>query len=603
MTELQSAATAQIVNDSPLRHVRIEVVDSIDQAMEFKRWLGQRRRVLGVDTETGGFSPERDRLRLVQFGDLQTGWVVPWERWGGVVAETLTTYDGPLVMHNRPFDIRFLAKNVPEWSPPWHKIGDTMTEAHLVDPTRPKGLKALGARLVDAHAASGERMLHKAMTENRWTWDTVPINFPWYEMYAGLDPVITCHVHEHTRPVIERRGYQRALDLELTAQRVVSDMMVRGIMIDLEYCHTKSRELRNWVARAREWIKREYGVDNATSNRQVIARLQRDGVEFTKRTQSGKDWALDKEVLEALSSHPLARYVLAIRKAEKICSAYLENFEEMIGPDGRLHANINSLGAITGRMSITNPGLQTLQRDDPTVRTAFVPSPENALVTCDADQIEARLATHFSGDQGLAVAFGAEQDFFCEIASQIFGEPITKRDKRRQITKNTVYGKIYGAGAATIGRTAHVTSQVAEAFIQAFDARFPGIAQLMQTVTAEAESRLRAEGRAYVRTPLGREIPVQGEREYALVNYLIQGHAAEVMKKGLADLVAAGVAEYLVLPVHDEVILDAPAGEAEEIARTVERTLTDVNTYSVPLTWSAEVWQSDWGAKYRAKLN
>lgn len=590
--------TAQ-VTESPLKHIKIEVVNSIDQAMAFKRWLGERRRALAIDTETGGFKPERDRLRLVQFGDTNVGWVVPWERWGGVAQEALNGYQEPIVMHNRPFDCRFLAHHA-GWDVPWHRISDTMTEAHLIDPTRPKGLKALGSRLVDKDAISGERVLHKAMALNGWTWDTVPIDFELYEMYAGMDTVLTAHVHEYTAPIIKQRGYQQALDLELTAQRVVSGMMDRGVMIDLEYCHRKSAELRAWTTRAREWIKYQYGIDNATSNRQVIKRLQQDGVEFTKRTPSGKDLALDKDVLESLD-HPLAQYILAIRKAEKVCGSYLEKFEEMVGPDGRLHANINSLGARTGRMSITDPGLQTLQRDDPTVRTAFIPSTGNALVTCDADQIEARLATHFSEDEGLRAAFLSDQDFFCELASQIYQVPITKHDRRRQITKNTVYGKLYGAGYETIARTAKIPVQAAEAFIQAFDARFPGINALMDTTILEARHRYTAEGRAYVRTPLGREIPVDGStnREYALLNYLIQGHAAEVLKKGLADLVAAGVDQYLVLPIHDEVVMDVPIDIVHDVRRVVEDTLTDRETYSVPLTWSADIWSTDWGQKYR----
>lgn len=84
----------------PLSHVNLKFLDSIDKAMEFKRWAGERREVLGVDTETTGLRPDSDRIRLIQFGDLNTGWAIPWAKWGGVAMEILTAYEGPLVLHN-----------------------------------------------------------------------------------------------------------------------------------------------------------------------------------------------------------------------------------------------------------------------------------------------------------------------------------------------------------------------------------------------------------------------------------------------------------------------------------------------------------------------
>ena len=600
MTEQLVKPAAQLeVNESPLADIRLELVDSIDKAFEFKNWLGERRRTLGVDTETGGFKPDKDRLRMVQFGDLKTGWAIPWELWGGVVLEALNSYEGQLVMHNSPFDSRFL-KVQTGWEPPWHRIDDTMTKAHLVDPTRPKGLKPLAGRLVDQRALAGQVMLDKVMGLNRWTWDTVPLDHPYYWMYAALDPLLTCHIDEHLDPIIKQRGYERAYDLEMSTMRIAARMMLKGFKVDLEFCDSKSKELRAWARTARKWIKDEYGVENATSNKQVAERLIKDGVPLTKRTPTG-NIKLDKEILESIE-HPLAQYVVAIRRAEKMCSAYLENFSNMVSADGRIRASINTMAAHTSRMSINDPALQTLLRDDPTVRDAFVPSEGNVLVTCDADQIEARLATIFSGDPGMTNAFLADGDFFCNLASQMLNETVVKGDKRRQIIKNTVYGKIYGAGASTIARTAKITYEVADFFVGMFNQHYPGINNLMHNITTVADQRLREEGRAYVRTPFGREIPThpdeRGDRTYALVNYLIQGHAAEILKQGLSDLDAVGLGDYLVLPVHDEVILDVPKEDAQEIRHLVETTLGSVTQYNIPLTWGAKILENRWGDSY-----
>lgn len=761
---------------SPLAQFRGELVDSIDKAGELKRWLGERRDVLGVDTESGGLKPERHRLRMVQFGDLNTGWAVPWERWGGVAEEVLRTYEGPLVLHNSSFDMRFLQTKIPTWKAPWHRIHDTMTLAHLNDPTRPKGLKPLAARLVDVRAVSGQRLLDDIMQRNNWTWDTVPLDHPYYWIYSSMDPVLTCHIYDQLMPKVENQGMMEAYDLEMAVVRICSEMMLKGVRVDVPYCTTKNAELREWVIKARQWLDAEWGIANATSNQQVLKVLLAEGIELTKTTKGGQ-LSLDQEVLSSLD-HPVAHMVLKIRKAEKICSSYLENFAEMVDLQGIVHCNINTMGARTGRMSVTDPALQTLHRGDPTVRDVFIPREGNVLVTCDADQIEARLAAHFAQDQGLIDTFLSDDDFFCGVASEIFQEPIEKGDPRRQLTKNTVYGclpldteiylenkgwshyhdiregdytlglneetqciewtriiqthyydsaplvyltmdpgiairctpnhrwyiahiwhrpidnktptliehpefketsdlketdclitsarlspslwgkavqfaldgipfiaknsvsssirefprvtpykhqlpvwcvttelgswvmrqnghalitgnSIYGAGVEKMAQTAGVTFQQMEPVKHAFDSRFPGLKNLMQQVTRVAHQRLLDEGSAYVRTPLGRILPVTDEKEYKLVNYLIQGHAAEILKQGLVDLDAAGVGEYLILPVHDEVILDVPRSEAEDVQTLVEQTLTDTSTYAVPLSWSADILTQRWGEKYR----
>jgi DNA polymerase-1 len=581
-----------------LRSSKFEFVNTIDQAWRFKAWLGERRSTMGVDTETSGLHPESDRLRLVQFGDLKTGWAIPWEGWGGVALEALNTYEGDLVEHNNPFDNRVLEAN--GWKPRWSSTHDTMTEAHLVDPDRPKGLKPLATRFVDPSAVAGQAALDLAMHKHGWTWATVPVDFELYWLYGALDPLLTCHVHEHLNPIIRARGYDRAYDLERATSRIAAGMMQRGIRVDLEFCERKSRELREWCGKARTWIKDEYGITNATSNAQVIKRLTDDGIELIKRTQSGAQYALDKEVLDGLilaKAHPLAAYIKAIRKAEKICGTYLENFSGMVGLDGRLRCNINTLGARTGRMSLTEPALQTLHRDDPTVRQAFIPREGYVFVSCDYDQIEARLAAHFSEDAGLIGAFAGPDDFFCTIATGMFGETIVKGDPRRQVTKNTIYGSIYGAGIDTMARTAGLTPEQMAPIKFAFDARYPGLHQLMEGVMGAAAQRKATEGRAYARTPLGREITVKDTRDYALVNYLIQGTAAEVLKQAMVELDAIGLGEYLVLPIHDELLLEVPAEMAQEVMHTVERVMSDLTTFRVPLTSSAVLFEDRWSIK------
>jgi DNA polymerase-1 len=578
---------------SPLQDVQLYLVNSIDAAGEFKRWLGDRRRdVLGVDTETSGLHPERDDLRLVQIGDLHTGWAIPWEQWGGVALEALNSYTDPLVLHNSSFDARFL-KTHAKWNPPWERIHDTLTQAHIADPGRPKGLKPLADRLIDPQATAGQKMLDKAMFDNKWDWGSVPVDFPYYWVYGALDPVLTCHVHKKLHSVV---GHIPSYALELSAVRICAEMMLHGIKIDIDHCTTKSTELREWVKEMRSWVRDAYEVKNLTSNRQVIERLLQDGVPLIKKTRTGQ-YALDKEVLEAIAWHPLADAVGKVRRAEKTCGSYLDHMIELADEDGYVHCNINTLGAITGRMSITDPAFQTLFRNDRTVRNGVIPSEGNVLVAIDADQIEARLMAHFSNDPGLIDAFRSDEDFFCNIASMIFNDKVEKNDMRRDLTKNTVYGKCYCAGPEKMAQTAGVAPEVGYAVFDRFDHLYPGVSSYANEIINNAEME-RAYGRtAYIETPYGRRIPAPPDKVYPLVNYSIQGPAAEILKRGMADIEAAGLSEYLVLPVHDELVMDVPKDLANDVLHTVEKILTNTTDYKVPLTWSGDIYEERWGPK------
>jgi DNA polymerase-1 len=291
--------------------------------------------------------------------------------------------------------------------------------------------------------------------------------------------------------------------------------------------------------------------------------------------------------------------VLNIRKAEKTVGPYFRNFMELADANDRVHPNIWTMGTRTARMSITDPALQTLPRKDPTVRTAFIPSEGNVLITCDYDQIEARLTAHFSQDPGLIAAFGGEDDFFCTIASTIFNEPISKKDQRRQLTKNTVYGKIYGAGPAKMAQTAKVPLEQMEYGVHSFDARFPGVVQMQRQIGDIAQKRLHEEGSAYIHTPTGRRMVADDEKGYTLVNYLIQCHAAEILKRKMLELDAAGADDWMILPVHDELVFDVPADEQHDALRLIQATMADLTSYAVPITASGDILTTDWGEKYR----
>lgn len=579
--------------------VSVNLVDCVDDAQQLLSWLGERRPVLAIDTETTGFKEHAPdaKLRLVQIGDGMTGWAIPWEQWGGVFMEAMRKYDGPITGHNMAFDARWLTAHTP-WKVPWDRTHDTMIMAHVIDPTQLVGLKHLSNRFVDARANAGEVMLKQAFHDNKWGWATVPIDFGPYWEYAALDTVLTARLWELFRADLR---YPGVYDLEMATRRICSNMEEKGAPINMEYCQTQFDGLSEYVERMRGWFIENYNV-KIGSNDRLVEWFQGQGAVIDRTTASGKP-SMDKYQLRLLAQDfPLAKVILDVRKADKLANTYFKNFLTM-SVDGTLHCSIRTLGARTGRMSITDPALQTLPKGEATVRKAFVPHPGHALVAVDYSQIEMRLFAHFSGSQQMADAFKGEEDFFVTLCRQIYGDPtITKDDKRRGLTKNTMYGKAYGAGVQKMAETAGVTFEQMKQVVDTFDSAYPDVKRFQKEIEQVAGEREHREGVAYVNTPFGRRLPADSGRSYALLNYLLQGHAAELLKRALVRLDASGLGDSLILPVHDEVIASVPKEDAEEAKRLIVECMeVKDGSYLVPLMAEAEGPLSSWGEKYEEK--
>jgi DNA polymerase-1 len=190
-------------------------------------------------------------------------------------------------------------------------------------------------------------------------------------------------------------------------------------------------------------------------------------------------------------------------------------------------------------------------------------------------------------------------DPFTEIGREIYQDPsMVKSDKRRNLIKGVVYGRLYGAGVAKQAMTAGVPEDQMRAVSDAFDTRYPGMQLFQKAVEQRGLERLQSEGQGYVNTWTGRRLPCDEDRVYTLVNYLIQGGAAEVFKANLVKLDQADLTDLLIVPVHDEIVLNAPRADAEEIKQIVRKCMTTTDGWDVPLTADADGPMENWGAKY-----
>ena len=605
---------------SGLGDVQLHLVDSVEKAAEFISWLGERRphNAIAIDTETGelpggprkdALSPWHGHLRLVQVGDGQTGWSIPWKEWAGVFYEAMEKFDGPIVCHNIAFEARWFDVHS-TWKMPWERAHDTMIMAHIIDPLGSGALKRLAALYVDGRAVALQDTLDSSLAENGWTWGTVPTNFEPYWAYGALDTVLTMRLWEQFWEKCGPEGpYHRAYELEMAARKIVTRMEINGARIDLDYSRKKYDELSRYADSVKDWARQNYGGISITSNIQLVRLLESLGAEINEYTPSGQKSA-SKDQLKFLSIEGneevrnLAATVLKQRKADKLANTYFLNFIND-NVNGFVHPSVKTLGARTSRMSIQNPALQTLPKGDDTVRSAFIPKDEDhVIITSDLDQVEFRMFASLSQDPNLITLFNRADatgsDPFTEIGREIYQDPtMTKSDKRRNLIKGVVYGRLYGAGVSKQALTAGVPESQMRHVSDSFDIRFPGMAYFQKQIEDVGMRRLKAEGQGYVYTWTGRRLPCDEDRAYTLVNYLIQGGAAEVFKSNLIKLDQADLTELLIVPVHDEIVLNAPRKDVAEIMQTVKECMTTTEGWDVPLTSGIDGPMENWGEKYR----
>lgn len=597
-----------------LKDVSLHLVETYEDVTKCLEWLSTTQSDhLGFDTESTGLSPETDTVRLIQFGDAFHGWAFELDRWYGLAEEIIRRWIASgrrFVGHNARYDVAMLRKH--RIHIPLHLVDDTMMMAHIADPTVSIGLKQQSTRHVDKRAASMQGQLDSVMHSGNWTWATVPVasNGPVaaYWIYAALDPVLTVRLWQHHAPAVLKDS-PRAYDLEVSVGWIADRMERAGLLLDRAYTLNQGEEFAALYAALTARSHDEFGVDPG-SREQITRRFLDDKVDLWKQTPGG-DYSLDKEVMASIN-HPLARLLLERRKVEKLKSTYLRRFLEYSEHDGRLHPSINTLGfaeqsagafgVVTSRMSMSHPNLQQLPRGkDPlsrVIRNCVVAGEGKTLLMVDFDQVELRIMAHLSADPGLAAAFATEDDFFTTLTRGIYKDPtIHKDDPKRQLTKSYVYATLYGAGNDKLATTTGVPLAEVEQLSRDFAESYSGVPDFQQEVQRRARLRAREEEFPYTRSPLtNRRFIGEMGKEYKLVNFTIQGMAAEILKTKLLELDAAGLGDVLRLPVHDEVIVEVDHGDVEEAVHIMNGVMNDADLLNIPLTAGVSIGER-WGEK------
>lgn len=595
----------------------VHVPEHPDDLNGFFDFISQPHPFLAFDTETTGldlFAPNH-RLRLVQIGNEREAWVLKVEQYDEFKAAARWALLQPRnwTAHNAPYDTlavdRHLEVRVEDLLP---RVWDTRIMAHLMDPRgKEEGglgldLKQLCDRHVDPKAPDTANALTAVFNSFGWTkktgWARIPIDHMTYLLYAGLDVLLGSRLFNKVKPVINNMA--ELCKFEHKLQFYLALMQRRGLRLDIPYVERLIIDLHNEHIDQCD-IAFDLGVENVNSTAQVITRLIAMGEELTERSKKTDALKVDKAVLTPLADldrqwqrigarepNPLADAVLRAKRASKWSVAYAEAFLKNRDSGDRIHPKINSLQARTARMSISDPPLQQLPSSDWRIRRAFIPDPGYTMIAADYQAVEMRVLAALSNDWTMRDAIKKGLDLHSFTAEKVFGPDFTSQ--HRKIAKSIGFGKVYGGGSATIARQTGAEVEAVKVALTAYDRTYPGIRRYSQQLIQNAKR-----GLLEVVTPIGRRLPLDEDRLYAATNYMVQSTARDLLARAIIRLFEAGLGDYLLIPVHDELVGQAPLDTAEDIVHEIGNVM-DCMFQGVEIVSSAEVVGSSWGAAYKA---
>ena len=444
---------------------------------------------------------------------------------------------------------------------------DTMLAAYLIDPGRPAyevddlaeeyGLEVLAEPATDEETAA---LVRRAEAARR------------------LAPVL--------RERLRERGSEGLYDsIELPLAAVLASMEDAGVKIDTYRMGEITARLADRVEELETKAHELAGEEFMLGSTQQVGRILFEKLELTPGRKGKTGYSTDTRVLRSIRhEHEIVGVIEEWREYSKLLNTYLQPLPSLISAeDGRLHTHFNQAVASTGRLSTSNPNLQAipirteLGRE---IRSAFVAEPGHKLVSADYSQVELRILAHVSGEPKLRESFARNEDIHTTTAAEVLGkDPATLTKDERNIAKMVNFGIIYGISSYGLSENLEIERDEAQAYIDAYLARFPYV----QDFIARTVEQAKRDG--YVTTLFGRRRPVPEIRasnrqtrslgERLAVNSVMQGTAADIIKAAMVAihrrLRDEGRSARLVLQVHDELLVEAPASEvaaAREILRS-----------------------------------
>ncbi len=397
---------------------------------------------------------------------------------------------------------------------------------------------------------------------------------------------------------IDQRNLRELYEtIELPLAAVLARMEETGILVDRAELERLSIMMDTEISRLTEEIHVLAGHEFNIASPQQLGKVLFDELKLPAPVKYGKGKTVSTaaDILEELAvEHGIARKVLEYRSLTKLKGTYVDALPALMDPlTGRIHTSFNQTGAATGRLSSSNPNLQNipikteLGRE---IRAAFVPRPGWKLLVADYSQIELRLLAHMSRDPVLVQAFRSGEDIHTRTAAEVMGVPpmfVTREARNRAKAVN--FGIVYGISSFGLSQQLGIPRREAEQYIQNYFERYAGVRQFID----DTIQHVRQTG--VTKTLFGRERPIpdmntrnpnaRGFAERTAVNSPLQGTAADLIKLAMIRIDAhlSKLQAKMLLQVHDELVLEAPEDEADQVASMVKQEMEGAYKLEVPL--------------------
>lgn len=511
----------------------------------------------------------------------------------------------PKVFQNAKFDRLILKNNGINLQ---GVVLDTLLASYVLNPDSNHSLSALGQQELGLMSQSYEQLVRNEQT-------IADIDISLVTKYCGMDAYITFQLALIFAKKISYFPKLKQLlkDVELPLEPILAEMEWRGICIDKNYLQTLSKPLTDQLKNIEEKAYQAAGEKFNLRSPKQVSTLLFDQLKLPKGRKIKTGYSTDAATLEKLQPEDKTGVVKALlehRTLHKLKSAYVDALPKLVNSQTqRVHTDFNQTVTSTGRLSSSNPNLQHIPirtEFSRQIRKAFIPQLGWTLVAADYSQIELRLLAHLSGDPILVDAYQNQHDVHKVTAQLLFDRQEITSEERR-LGKVINFGVIYGMGAQRFAREARVSVREGNDFIKRFNRQYPKVFEYLESTKRQAISQ------GFVETILGRrryfefessdvmrlrgqpleEISWEeiqpGKRDAELLraaaNAPIQGSSADLIKMAMVKLdeVLRSYEARMLLQVHDELVLEMPVKEWDEVSLKIQETMEHVVSLKIPL--------------------
>jgi DNA polymerase-1 len=475
---------------------------------------------------------------------------------------------------------------------------DTMLESYVLDSTATRhDMDSLASKYLGHKTIGYEEVAGKGA--GQIGFEQVPLEQAC--PYAAEDAEVTLRLHQALWPRIQSESRLSALfeEIEMPLVPVLSRMERRGVRVDRSMLAIQSRELAERIHGLEEdayaLAGRRFNLGSPKQIGEIF--FEELGLPVVARTPKGAP-STAEAVLQELADqgYELPARILEHRGLSKLRSTYTERLPEMINPEtGRVHTSYHQAVAATGRLSSSDPNLQNIPvrtEQGRRIRQAFIPEEGFRMLAADYSQIELRIMAHLSEDPALLRAFEEGRDIHRATAAEVFGgAPEQVSSEQRRSAKAINFGLMYGMSAFGLARQLGIERGLAQAYIDRYFERYPGVRTFMDRI------RVQARERGYVETLFGRRLylPEIGSRngqrraaaERTAINAPMQGTAADIIKRAMIAvdgwIHAEASGARMIMQVHDELVLEVLEDRVEGVAGQIRAHMEGATELRVPL--------------------